>query len=177
MGVTLAFACGPLASELISLLWPEKYLLAEQYIIWLLPAGAISTVVIVLYYEVVARAFEQKALVIGFGVSLVHATANWFLIQKFGAIGAVCGMALLSVMSLGSYAVLVHRYKFWEGSRLGWILAYVALMAAIWLIFTKMNVGGWAHFFSMTGIGVSLGALLLLDKEEKVVLLGSFSLR
>jgi hypothetical protein len=50
-------------------------------------------------------------------------------------------------------------------------------MAGIWLISTKMNVGGWAHFFSMTGIGVSLGALLLLDKGEKVVLLSLFSLR
>lgn len=177
LGVTLAFACGPLVSELISLLWPEKYLLAEQYIIWLLPAGAVSAVVIVLYYEVVARALEQEALLIGFGVSIVHAVANWFLIRRFGAIGAVCGMAVLSVMNLGFYSVLVHRYKLWEERRLGRVLAYVALMAAIWLISTKMNVGGWSHFFSMTGIGVSLGALLLLDKGEKVVLLDSFSLR
>lgn len=177
MGVTLAFACGPLAAEVMTLLWADKYLLAEQYIMWLLPVGAISAIVIVLYYEVVARALEQKALVIGCVVSIVHALANWFLIRRFGALGAVGGMAVLSVMSLASYSVLVHRYSLWEDRRMGRVLTYLGLMAVIWLISTKMNVGGLAHFLGMTVIGVSLGALLLLDKDEKVVLLGSLSVR
>jgi O-antigen/teichoic acid export membrane protein len=177
MGVTLALACGPLASELISLLWPLKYIEAELYIVWLLPVGAVSAVVIVLYYEVVARALERKALVIGFGASIVHVVANWFLIQNFGAFGAVGGMALLSVVCLGSYAALIHRNQLWERRRLGQVLTYLVLMVAIWLISTRVNMSGWVHFVSLTVIGVSLGTLLLLDKCERHLLRESTLLR
>jgi O-antigen/teichoic acid export membrane protein len=177
IGVTLALACGPLVSELISLLWPHKYMEAEQYIVWLLPAGAVSAVVIVLYYEVVARALERKALVIGLAVSIVHAVANWFFIQSLGAFGAVCGMALLSVMCLGSYAALIHQNQLWERRHLERVLTYVVLMVAIWLMFTKLNMSSLVHFVSMTVIGVSLGTLLLLDKCERELLRESTILR
>ncbi|MEQ1656984.1 MAG: hypothetical protein ABL983_00995 [Nitrospira sp.] len=177
MGVTLALACGPLLSQLISILWPQKYIQAEQYVLWLLPAGAISAVVIVMYYEVVASALEGKALAIGFGVSIAHAVANWFLIRSFGAFGAVGGMAFLSVLCLGSYMTLVHRYKLWERKRLAHVLTYVALMVGIWLICTRMNMGALVHFFIVSAIGVSLGLVLLLDKSERDLLLESAALR
>lgn len=167
VGVTLALACGPLVSEIISLFWPHKYLEAEQYIVWLLPAGALSAVVIVLYYEVVARSLERNALLIGLGVSIVHAVANWFFIRHFGAFGAIGGMVLLSVLCLASYATLIYRNQLWERRRLGRVLVYVALMVAFWLLSTKLNLSGWVHFLSLTVIGVSLGTMLLLDKCER----------
>ena len=177
MGVTLALACGPLVSELISVLWPQKYSEAEQYIVWLLPVGAVSAVVIVLYYEVISKSLEQKALVIGFVVSIIHVVADWFFIRNFGAFGAVCGMALLSIMCLGAYAALVHRNQLWERRRLERVMAYVMLMVAVWFISTRLNMSGWVHFIAITVIGVLLGTLLLLDRGERAVLRASTALR
>lgn len=177
IGVTLALACGPLVSQVISLLWPQKYIEAERYIVWLLPVGAVSAVVIVLYYEVVARALEQKALIIGFVVSIVHAGANWFFIQSLGAFGAVCGMALLSVMCLSSYAVLIHRYRLWERGRLKRILAYVGCMVGIWFLSARWNMGGWVHFVGMSMIGLLLGTVLLFDRCDRAALRESIALR
>lgn len=174
IGVTLSFGAALYLPTMVAKLFNEKYELAMPLIQALLPLAAISTYVLVRYYEMVSRGMERSLLKYSTYATILQFAVNWLLIPYFGAMGSVAGMATLVITTFVLYMNSCVRNEIMRVEKLRRELSYAIVMAciafALWLFGVNIYVG-------LLGLGLSgafTAIFILFTPRSKVWLICFF---
>lgn len=166
-GITAAFVGGVWIPAVLETLWDGKYAAGAELSALMIPVAAASTLVMLGYYEMLARGLERITLSVAAAATIVQVGVCLSTIEEMGAMGAVLGMASLSVVSLLGYTLWGARQgliafgdvtrvaSYVGGVSLGWVAARAEAIPVIW--------GGLA----VAVLGASLGWLLILGPPER----------
>lgn len=167
-GVTLSFAAALYLPTLITTLFDEKYELAKPLIQTLLPLAAISTYVLVRYYEMLSRGMERSLLKYTAYATILQLAVNGLLIPHFGVMGSVTGMAALVITTFVLYMNCSARHGILRAEKLLRELTYLIIMAffsfALWLLGVNIRFG----LFSLLLFGAIAAMYVLLAPRSKV---------
>ncbi|MBV5328267.1 MAG: oligosaccharide flippase family protein [Chlorobium sp.] len=167
-GVILSLGAALYMPLVLEWIWSDKYRDAQPLLQVLLPVAALSTAIMILYYQLIARGAEQKVLKIGIISTVAQVAVNMTLIPRFGAYGAVLGMAILACGNLIGYSFLAYTSKVRNASQLWWNVGFLIWMLifsiALWASGAQVILGG----LGLLVAGVVGGYLMLASHRERI---------
>lgn len=168
LGTTLSLGSSLYLPELLPLIWGKKYEAAGPLLQGLLPVAAISTVVVILYYQLVAREREQALLVVSVVATVFQLATNLWLIPRLGAIGAVAGMAMLASVNVVCLSVLAYHTGTLSAGQIGRTAAFLGVMFGFAVLLWQTHVPAqWgAPAIALIGLGTG-GSILFLHREQR----------
>lgn len=167
LGTSMSLSSALYLPDLLSLIWGEKYAGARPLLQWLLPVATISTVVVILYYQLVAREREQALLVVGFVSAVLQLSTNLWLIPRVGTIGAVAGMATLASVNVTCLSVLASRAGILNIRQIGRGAAFLGVMFGFVFLLWQSHAPIQWGVPAIVLIGLGSGCFVLFPHREQ----------
>jgi O-antigen/teichoic acid export membrane protein len=166
-GVVCSLVAALYGPDVLRWLWQDKYVSATPLIRWLMPFAGLATAIMILYYQMAARGMEATMLRISLFATGIQLIVNFLAIPRFGAMGAVAGMATLVLLNVAFYVTVVNRIGLIDRAliqQMAWfILCLWGLAWSLWLIPVPVVIG----IAILLGAGTFLGYGLLLTPEDR----------
>lgn len=161
-GGAILGACGAiLAPPLISILFASKYSDIGLPVVILMLAVGIMATSGVLYQLALARGHERSLLVATIITTTIQATANLWLIPRFGITGAALGMLLLVVSTAIGISVVVWKHGLLSGQVILRIFAFLTTFMCLTCLVLNSALPVWFAVLSCV-IGIAFAAWWLL---------------
>jgi O-antigen/teichoic acid export membrane protein len=166
-GTSLSLGSALYLPDLLSLIWGEKYAEAGPLLQWLLPVAAISTAVVILYYQLVAREWEQALLVVSIVSAVLQLSINLWLIPRIGPIGAVAGMATLALVNVTCLSVLASRARILSSGQIGRGATFLGVMFGLVFLLWRSHAPFQWGVPAIALIALGTGCSVLFPHREQ----------
>ena len=166
-GTTAALGFALYLPDLLSSVWGNKYEEARPLLQLLLPVAALSTAIVILYYQLVARERERAILVISLVSTGLQLLVNLWLIPRVGTVGAVAGMATLALVNLFCYCPLARRAGILSVDQMWRAAVFLAAMFSFAFLLWRFRIPLQWGSLALTAIGLSAGCSILLPRREQ----------
>lgn len=166
-GASLSLGSALYLHDLLSLIWGAKYAEARPLLQWLLPVAAISTPVVILYYQLVAREWEQALLIVSIVSAVLQLSINLWLIPRIGPIGAVAGMVTLALVNVACLSVLASRAGILSCGQIGRGATFLGLMFGLEFLLWQSHAPFQWGAPAIALIGLGAGCAVLFPHREQ----------
>ena len=159
------------APSILHLLWGEKYLSSAPVVQLLMVAASIATIAGVGYYLTLSKNGESRIMPVMVLATVAQIAVNFFLIPRYGSMGAAMGMLAMTVFSTAGYLWVLIAGDMKSGKELK---RWVAFEGSVLLTFGVLMVVGTKPLYSsvlILTVGLTFMYFMLLSKEERVLIL------
>jgi O-antigen/teichoic acid export membrane protein len=153
--------------DLLSWIWEQKYEEARLLLQLLLPVAALSTVIVILYYQLVARERERSLLAINLVSTGIQFLVNLWLIPRVGAVGAVVGMATLALVNIACFSLLACQAGILSVNQIWRTASFLVVMFSLAFILWWSRISLEWGSPALIVIGLTAGCSILLPSREQ----------
>ncbi|NGZ94704.1 MAG: hypothetical protein CV089_00980 [Nitrospira sp. WS110] len=166
-GTSLSLGSALYLHDLLAMIWGGKYAEARPLLQWLLPVAAVSTAVVILYYQLVARERERALLVISIVSAVLQLSMNLWLIPRIGPLGAVVGMAILASVNVICLAVLASRARILSSGQIARGATFLGVMFGFGFLLWQGHAPFQWGVPAIACIGLVAGCSVLFPQREQ----------
>jgi O-antigen/teichoic acid export membrane protein len=175
VGVLLGL-CGIFISPaLIQLMFPNKFIAAEQPVKILMLSASMIAASAVFYHLALSKGLESKLLLIISIVTTLQFASNLYLIPQFGITGAALGMLVLAITTLTGFTILVQAEKLVPPWIIRGILMF--LLASVFYVSVLLysNVTEWLAVLVVLVMITGTGWIFLFESADRRYMLSQIS--
>lgn len=167
LGTIVSLGASLYLPALLTWVWEQKYEGAWLLLQLLLPVAAIATVVVILYYQLLARERERALLAMSLVSTGIQLLVNFWLIPRVGAVGAVIGMATLASVNIVCLSLLACQAGILSGNQIWRTASYLIVMFGFSFLLWWANVPFQWGAPALLALGLSAGFSILLPRREQ----------
>jgi O-antigen/teichoic acid export membrane protein len=166
-GVAMSMGAALYLPDLVASLWAAKYGPAYRLIQLLLPVAALSTFIMIRYYQLIAQGQERTLLKIALISSGLQLIVNLILIPAWGCLGCVAGMAVLAFSNTAFYSALAIQQGIISTQKLSNELAFIGAMYGLTVALWATGSGMIFGVICLVGGATLGGSVFLLTARER----------